>query len=45
MNVLVAIINVDAAWMDTEKRKLTAAPEIIKNIFESAPKSANFEVK
>lgn len=45
MNITVAIINVDAAWMDTEKRKLSAAPTIIANIFGSAPKSSNFQVK
>ena len=41
---LAARINIDAAWMDTQKRKLTVPPSIIKDIFESTPRSGNFLV-
>jgi acyl-CoA thioester hydrolase len=43
-NQLAATINVDIAWMDTQKRKLTEPPPIIKNIVDITPKSANFEM-
>lgn len=43
-NTLAATMNVDAAWMDTVKRKLTVPPPVIKDIFENTPKSANFQV-
>ncbi|MEP7164014.1 MAG: acyl-CoA thioesterase [Ferruginibacter sp.] len=39
---LAAAMNIDAAWMDTQKRKLTVPPPVIKNIFEATPKSDNF---
>jgi acyl-CoA thioester hydrolase len=41
--VLSAIINIDGAWMDTVKRKLTIPPAIIIPLFENAPRSADFE--
>lgn len=40
---LCAIINVDGAWIDTDKRKLAAPPEIVRKMFEAAPKTADFE--
>lgn len=40
---LCATINVDGAWIDTQKRKLTAPPEIVRKMFEAAPKSSDFE--
>lgn len=40
---LAAIINIDAAWMDTQKRKLTIPPGIIVDIFNVIPKSDNFQ--
>jgi len=43
-DILAAIINIDGAWMDTEKRKLTAAPAMIAAIFEGAPKTADFQI-
>lgn len=45
-HILAASINIDAAWMDTQQRKLAAPPPVIKKIFDSIPKSANFgEIK
>jgi acyl-CoA thioester hydrolase len=41
-HVKAALINVDGAWMDLEKRKLTALPEKLLVSFESIPKSADF---
>ena len=41
---LAATMNIDAAWMDTQKRKLTIPPKIVKNIFEVTPKSSNFSM-
>ncbi len=38
-----AIINVDGAWMDTQKRKLTAPPEIAYKVLDEMPKTENFE--
>lgn len=43
-NVLAATITIDAAWMDTEKRKLTVPPPIINEIFSIVPKSEHFVV-
>ncbi len=40
---LAAIINIDAAWMDLIKRKLTTPNEFILNIFERIPKTADFQ--
>lgn len=41
--VKAAIINVDGAWIDTEKRKLTGLnPELIAT-FNKVPKDENFE--
>ena len=37
------IINVDGAWMDLVKRKLTVPNEFIQSIFAGFPKSAEFE--
>lgn len=33
--VLSAVITVDGAWIDTEKRKLTILPEFLRNVFDS----------
>jgi len=43
-DILAATMNIDGAWLDTQKRKLTAPPPIVKDIFEMAPKSENFHV-
>ncbi|MFN8248273.1 MAG: acyl-CoA thioesterase [Ferruginibacter sp.] len=39
---LAAITSIDAAWMDTQRRKLVVPPPVIQSIFEKAPKSENF---
>src|SRR5205085_10539965 len=36
---LAAIINVDVAWIDLEKRKLTVPPESVGHVFEQWPKT------
>jgi acyl-CoA thioester hydrolase len=41
---LAAILNIDGAWIDVQKRKLAVPNEFIRHIFESFPKSADFEV-
>lgn len=43
-NVLAAIISIDGAWIDMTKRKLIIPNEFIQNIFESFPKSSDFEL-
>ena len=43
-NILAAIMSIDAAWLDTNKRKLTIPPAIVADIFESAPKAEKFHV-
>lgn len=40
---LAAIINLDAAWMDLIKRKLTVPDEFVQRIFEKLPKSTDFQ--
>jgi acyl-CoA thioester hydrolase len=40
--ILAAVINVDGAWMDVEKRKLTALPPEWAKKFMEIPKSENF---
>jgi len=40
---LCATIQVDGAWIDTHLRKLAAPPEIVREMFETGPKSADFE--
>lgn len=39
-----AIINVDCAWIDMTKRKLTVPPEFIQKIMESFPRSEDFQL-
>jgi acyl-CoA thioester hydrolase len=38
-----AILNLDGAWIDLEKRKLATAPEFIQKIFSDFPKSDDFQ--
>lgn len=38
-----AIINVDGAWMDTQKRKLTAPPLVAFDILDAMPRTNEFE--
>jgi acyl-CoA thioester hydrolase len=40
--VKAAIINTDGAWIDMEKRKLTALPESMMDKFHHIPRSENF---
>jgi acyl-CoA thioester hydrolase len=40
---LAAIINVDVAWIDLIKRKLTNPPEMVRSIFDGFPKSEDFQ--
>lgn len=42
-NDISAIINLDGAWMDTAKRKLSTPPELVKNAHEQMVKSFDFE--
>ena len=41
--VKAAIINVEGAWLDTLKRKLTGLPEELATQFQYIPKSADYE--
>ena len=38
-----AIINVDVAWIDLVKRKLTVPPEFVRAIFDAMPKAPDFQ--
>jgi acyl-CoA thioester hydrolase len=40
---IAAILNLDGAWMDLEKRKLTVPSEFVQHVFERFPKSQEFE--
>ncbi len=37
-----AIVNVDGAWIDLDKRKLTGLPDALKLLFDALPKISNF---
>ncbi len=39
---LAAVITIDGAWMDTQKRKLTVPPASLQGLFEAAPKAKDF---
>lgn len=41
---IAAIINLDGAWIDIEKRKLALAPDFIQQIFHDFPKSNDFQM-
>lgn len=41
--VKAAIVNVDGAWIDTEKRKLTGLTNDLNEAFSKVPKDENFE--
>ena len=43
-NTLAAILNVDGAWIDLNKRKLAVPNEFIRDIFEAFPKSPDFQL-
>ncbi len=38
-----AIINVDGAWIDTQKRKLTVPPDIAFKVLDEMPKAEEFQ--
>ncbi len=40
---IAAIITVDGAWLDTEKRKLTLPPQVATNVFSQIPPGENFQ--
>lgn len=40
---LAAIINVDVAWIDLVKRKLTVPPDFVRSIFDTFPKTPDFQ--
>lgn len=40
---LCAVLNIDGAWMDTEKRKLTAPPALVVSTLERVDKADDFE--
>lgn len=42
-DTVAAIMNIDGAWMNTEKRKLTTPPELVVNTYDAMPKSEDFE--
>jgi acyl-CoA thioester hydrolase len=41
---LAAILNIDGAWIDLNKRKLAVPNEFIRNIFKNFPKSEDFQL-
>jgi acyl-CoA thioester hydrolase len=43
-NTLAAILNVDGAWIDLQKRKLAVPGDFIKHIFEKFPKGQDFQM-
>ena len=42
--VLSAIITVDGAWIDTERRKLTTPPSFASETFDKIPKTIDFVI-
>ena len=40
---LAAILNLDGAWIDMDKRKLAIQSEFVQHVFEKFPKSPEFE--
>ena len=42
-NILSAVITLDGAWIDTQKRKLTTPPESFAEEFNKIPKADNFK--
>lgn len=39
-----AIINIDGAWLDLDKRKLAVPDEFIRHVFEQFPRSEDFQM-
>ncbi|MEJ7627052.1 MAG: acyl-CoA thioesterase [Ferruginibacter sp.] len=42
-DILASRINIDGAWIDTVKRKLTIPPEHLHNVFNNTPRNSEFE--
>jgi acyl-CoA thioester hydrolase len=42
-NSLAAIVTIDGAWMDLEKRKLAIPDDFVRQVFAQFPKSPEFE--
>jgi acyl-CoA thioester hydrolase len=42
-DTLAAILNIDGAWIDLNRRKLAPANDFIKKVFEEFPKSEDFQ--
>jgi len=40
--ILAAVLTLDGAWMDTQKRKLIVPPAEVQQTFDLAPKTADF---
>jgi acyl-CoA thioester hydrolase len=40
---IAAIVNIDAAWMDLGKRKLTVPDEFVQSLMERCPRSEDFQ--
>jgi acyl-CoA thioester hydrolase len=43
-DTLAAVLNIDGAWIDLNKRKLAPANDFIKKIFADFPKAADFQL-
>jgi acyl-CoA thioester hydrolase len=42
-NVVAAILNIDGAWIDMQKRKLATPDKFVFEIFENFPRSEDFQ--
>ncbi len=42
-DTLAAVITVDGAWMNTQKRRLATPPPLFAEVFNKIPRSVNFE--
>jgi acyl-CoA thioester hydrolase len=42
-NILAAVLTVDGAWMDVNKRKLASPPEQVHHVFSAMPKTDTFQ--
>lgn len=44
-SIVAAVITVDGAWIDTQKRKLAIPPAIVRDAFDQLPKAVAFEMR
>ncbi|HRN57626.1 MAG TPA: thioesterase, partial [Agriterribacter sp.] len=42
-NTLAAVITVDGAWMNTQRRRLATPPPLFAEVFNKIPRAENFE--